>query len=46
VVVEASMQDMAEGRYHSRMRPHAALQSVLAFQVRYGVPFSDRARQE
>lgn len=39
VVVEASMQDMAEGRYRSRMKPHAALQSVLAFTVRYGVPF-------
>ena len=39
VVVEASMQDMAEGRYRSRMKPHAALQSVLAFQVRYRVPF-------
>lgn len=39
VVVEASMQDIAEGRYRSRMKPHAALQSVLAFQVRYGVPF-------
>jgi len=39
VVIEASFQDMAEGRYRSRMKPHAALQSVLAFQVRYGVPF-------
>lgn len=39
VVVEASFQDMAEGRYRSKMKPHAALQSVLAFQVRYRVPF-------
>jgi len=39
VVVEASMQDMAEGRYRSKMKPHAALQSVLVFQVRYRVPF-------
>lgn len=39
VVVEASFQDMAEGRYRSRMKPHAALQSVLAFQVRHGCPF-------
>jgi len=39
VVVEASMLDVAEGRYRSRMKPHAALQSVLAFQVRYKVPF-------
>jgi len=39
VVIEASFQDMAEGRYRSRMKPHAALQSVLAFTVRYGCPF-------
>jgi len=39
VVLEASMQDMAEGRYRSRMKPHAALQSVLAFQVRHGCAF-------
>ena len=39
VVVEASMEDVARHRYASRMAPHAALQSVLAFQVRYGVPF-------
>jgi len=39
VVIEASFQDMAEGHYRSKMKPHAALQSVLAFQVRYGVPF-------
>lgn len=39
VVVEASMPDMAEGRYRSRMKPHAAMQSVLAFQVRYKCPF-------
>lgn len=49
VVVEASMQDMAEGRYRSKMKPHAALQSVLAFQVRHGCPFlwcGTRARAE
>lgn len=39
VVVESSMEDVARHRYTSRMNPHAALQSVLAFQVRYGVPF-------
>lgn len=39
VVVEASMGDIARHRYTSRMNPHAALQSILAFQVRYGVPF-------
>jgi len=39
VVVEASMEDVARHRYKSRMAPDAAIQSVLAFQVRYGVPF-------
>jgi DNA excision repair protein ERCC-4 len=39
VVIEASMQDMAEHKYRSRMKPHAALQSVLAFTMRYRVPF-------
>lgn len=39
VVVEASMQDMAEHKYSSKMLPHAALQSVLAFTMRYRVPF-------
>ena len=39
VIVEASMEDMARGRYRSKMKPHAALQSVLAFQVRYRAPF-------
>lgn len=39
VVIEASMEDVARHRYTSRMEPHAALQSILAFQVRYGVPF-------
>jgi ERCC4-type nuclease len=39
VVVEASMEDVARHRYTSRMDPHAALQSILAFQVRYSHPF-------
>ena len=39
VVIEASMEDVARHRYTSRMNPHSALQSILAFQVRYGVPF-------
>lgn len=39
VVVEASMQDMAEHKYRSKMLPHAALQSVLAFTMRYRTPF-------
>ncbi|MGE4297115.1 MAG: ERCC4 domain-containing protein [Desulfovibrionaceae bacterium] len=36
VVVEATMEDIKEGRYRSKMAPNAALQSVLAFQARYG----------
>lgn len=39
VACEGSWQDVAQGRYRSRMNPHSALQSVLAFQVRYNVPF-------
>ena len=39
VVVEASLQDVAQGQYKSQMKPHAALQTVTAFFVRYGIPF-------
>lgn len=39
VVVEASWDDLASGTFRSRMNPHAACQSVLAFQVRYRIPF-------
>jgi ERCC4-type nuclease len=39
VVVEASLEDVSNGRYHSEMKPHAALQSIFAFTVRYRVPF-------
>jgi len=49
VVIEASLEDVSKGRYRSEMKPHAALQSVLAFQVRYRVPFvwaGDRAGAE
>ena len=49
VVVEASMADVAQGRYRSDMKPHAVLQSLFAFQVRYGVAFlwaGDRAGGE
>lgn len=35
VVVEASLADVSRGRYRSEMKAHAALQSLLAFQVRY-----------
>jgi ERCC4-type nuclease len=35
VVVEAPLTDVSQGRYRSEMKPHAALQSLIAFQVRY-----------
>lgn len=39
VVVEASFDDVRQGRYMSQMKPHAALQSITAFMVRYGTAF-------
>lgn len=39
VVVEAPFTALAQGDYRSRMQPHAACQSLIAFQVRYGTPF-------
>jgi ERCC4-type nuclease len=39
VVVEASLADVSNGRYRSEMKAQAALQSILTFQVRYGVSF-------
>lgn len=39
VVVEASLADVAQGRYTSGMKPHSALQSIIAFMIRYRVPF-------
>lgn len=39
VVVEASWEDMARGNYRSRMTPHSACQSILAFGSRYRTAF-------
>lgn len=39
VVVEADWGDIAHGHYRSRLNPHAACQSVLAFAGRYRIPF-------
>ena len=39
VVVEASWSDLASGNFRSRISPHAACQSVLAFMSRYRTPF-------
>ena len=39
VVVEASSDDLRAGRYRSKLNPESAWQSVLAFSMRYRVPF-------
>lgn len=39
VVVEASWADLAGGQYRSKIKPHAARQSALAFAGRYRLPF-------
>ena len=39
VVVEAGWQDLLRGEDRSRLKPHAACQSVAAFMSRYRVPF-------
>jgi ERCC4-type nuclease len=38
LVVEASLSDLLNGRYWSDMHPNAAVQSLLAFSVRYRLP--------
>jgi DNA excision repair protein ERCC-4 len=40
VVVEAILEDVRRGQYQSLMRAHAALQSILAFTVRYRTSFT------
>lgn len=37
IVVEASMQDVAEHKYQSKMLPHSVLQSLFAYQCRFNV---------
>ncbi|MBW1710605.1 MAG: ERCC4 domain-containing protein [Deltaproteobacteria bacterium] len=38
LVIECSLLDLTNGRYTSKMNPKSAVQSVLAFSVRYGMP--------
>lgn len=38
LVVEASLSDLANGHYRSQMGPKSAVQSLLAFSVRYRLP--------
>lgn len=49
VVCECSLEDIARGRYRSKVNPQSALQSCFAFMIRYGVNFiwaSNRAGGE
>jgi len=38
LVIEASLSDLANGHYRSQMEPKSAVQSLLAFSVRYRLP--------
>ncbi|MBC8394147.1 MAG: ERCC4 domain-containing protein [Deltaproteobacteria bacterium] len=38
LVIEASLSDLSNGRYKSEMNPKAAVQSLLAFSIRYDLP--------
>lgn len=38
LVIEASLSDLVNGRYRSEMNPKSAIQSLLAFSVRYRLP--------
>ena len=38
LVIEANLSDLVNGHYRSRMNPKSAIQSLLAFSVRYRVP--------
>lgn len=39
VVIEADLKDISDGKYKSDMKPHAVLQSITAFFIRYKIPF-------
>lgn len=38
LVVEASLSDIVSGKYRSKMNPEAAMQSLIAFSIRYRLP--------
>lgn len=38
LVVETSLTELTMGRYRSRMTPQSAIQTLLTFSVRYGIP--------
>ena len=39
VLVEGALEDISRHNYRSQMKPAAALQSLFAFQIRYGTAF-------
>lgn len=39
VVIEAGLQELAQGQYRSKLNPHAACQSIAAFTARLKIPF-------
>ncbi|MDR0881610.1 MAG: ERCC4 domain-containing protein [Candidatus Adiutrix sp.] len=39
VIIENGFEELTAKQYHSNLNPHAAAQSILAFQVRHRVPF-------
>ncbi len=38
IVVESTMEDVAQHRYRSKAQPHALLQSLFTYMVRFNVP--------
>jgi len=38
IVCECSLSDLANGSFHSRMKPKSAIQTILTFSVRYNIP--------
>jgi len=38
IVIEASLSDLANGNYRSQMTPKSAIQSLIAFSIRYRLP--------
>lgn len=38
LMIEASLSDLINGRYRSKMAPKSAVQSLLAFSIRYRLP--------
>jgi len=38
LVIEATLSDLSNGRYQSEMLPKAAIQSLMAFSIRYNLP--------